>query len=108
MSGHAPLTANEVRAIVRKRAAAAASKEPAGMAAGAARSLVECGASTAAVAIVGRWKDPGSGRYRTGTSVQFSVATSVQSSVAKAVVSGFSIPRNLAKSTTILVLSTDE
>ncbi len=61
VSGHAPLTANAVRAIVRKRAAAVGVEGASGHSCrvGSAQSLIERGASTAAVAIAGRWKDPG-------------------------------------------------
>lgn len=61
VSGHAPLTTNAVRAIVRKRAAAVGVEGASGHSCrvGSAQSLIERGASTAAVAIAGRWKDPG-------------------------------------------------
>ena len=61
VSGNAALTANAVRAIVRKRAAAVGVERASGHSCrvGSAQSLIERGASTAAVAIAGRWKDPG-------------------------------------------------
>ncbi len=61
VSGHAPLTTNAVRAVVRKRAAAVGVEGVSGHSCrvGPAQSLIERGASTAAVAIAGRWKDPG-------------------------------------------------
>ncbi len=61
VSGHAPLTTSAVRAIVRKRAAAVGVEGASGHSCrvGSAQSLIERGASTAAVAIAGRWKDPG-------------------------------------------------
>ena len=61
VSGHAPLTTSAVRAIVRKRAAAVGVTGASGHSCrvGSAQSLIERGASTAAVAIAGRWKDPG-------------------------------------------------
>ena len=61
VSGDAPLTTNAVRAIVRKRAEAVGVAGASGHSCrvGSAQSLIERGASTAAVAIAGRWKDPG-------------------------------------------------
>ncbi len=61
VSGHAPLTTNAVRAVVRKRSAAVGVEGASGHSCrvGSAQSLIERGASTAAVAIAGRWKDPG-------------------------------------------------
>ena len=61
VSGRAPLSTNAVRAIVRKRAAAVGVEGASGHSCrvGSAQSLIERGASTAAVAIAGRWKDPG-------------------------------------------------
>ncbi len=61
VSGHAPLSTNAVRAIVQKRAAAVGVTGASGHSCrvGSAQSLIERGASTAAVAIAGRWKDPG-------------------------------------------------
>ena len=61
VSGRAPLTTSAVRAIVRKRAAAVGVDGASGHSCrvGSAQSLIERGASTAAVAIAGRWKDPG-------------------------------------------------
>ena len=61
VSGHVPLSTNAVRAIVRKRAAAVGVEGVSGHSCrvGSAQSLIERAASTAAVAIAGRWKDPG-------------------------------------------------
>ena len=61
VSGDAPLSTNAVRAIVQKRAAAVGVDGASGHSCrvGSAQSLIERGASTAAVAIAGRWKDPG-------------------------------------------------
>ena len=61
VSGHAPLTTSAVRAIVRKRPAAVGVEGAGGHSCrvGRAQSLIERGASTAAVAIAGRCKDPG-------------------------------------------------
>ncbi len=61
VSGRAPLTTSAVRAIMRKRAAAVGVDGASGHSCrvGSAQSLIERGASTAAVAIAGRWKDPG-------------------------------------------------
>ena len=61
VSGHAQLTTRAVRVIVRKRAAAVGVDGASGHSCrvGSAQSLIERGASTAAVAIAGRWKDPG-------------------------------------------------
>lgn len=58
VSGHAPLTTNAVRAVVRKRAAAVGIDGASGhnCRVGSAQSLIERGAS---IAIAGRWKDPG-------------------------------------------------
>lgn len=60
VSGHAPLTVNAVRAIVRQRAEAVGVNGASGHSCrvGSAQSLIERGASTAAVAIAGGWKDP--------------------------------------------------
>ena len=61
VTGRAALSTNAVRAIVRKRAAAVGVEGASGHSCrvGSAQSLIERGASTAAVAIAGRWKDPG-------------------------------------------------
>ena len=50
-----------MRAVVRKRAAAVGIDDASGHSCrvGSAQSLIERGASTAALAIAGRWKDPG-------------------------------------------------
>lgn len=55
------LTTETLRAIVRERAAAAGVEGCSGHSTrvGSAQSLVERGASTAAVAVAGRWRDPG-------------------------------------------------
>ena len=61
VTGRAALSTNAVRAIVRKRAAAVGVDGASGHSCrvGSAQSLIERGASTVAVAIAGRWKDPG-------------------------------------------------
>ena len=60
VAGDKPLTVNTVRAIVRRRAEAVGVDGTSGHSCrvGSAQSLIERGASTAAVAIAGRWKDP--------------------------------------------------
>lgn len=60
VTGDKPLTVNAVRAIVRRRAEAVGVDGASGHSCrvGSAQSLIERGASTAAVAIAGRWKDP--------------------------------------------------